>query len=431
MVDSMKKLVFLFVLCSGPCFAQTATRSATLDRLKVNGTGTFNNSLSGLTTNTQWNGANTVNPTVNSVNFNTEYQFGQGSVGASELFSFGVSVPSSATVHQVNVVGCYQNTFSAASNAVCGYFQNRLMATGAHGWGINPVFIDNGFAGTGTSSEHDCNITNTGTTGACIQINGAFPGTLPSFPGLQIAAPLGGGKWSAGIAINDGATQTGINLGSQTTTANSASQTLNWTIRDAGNVARIATINATGLTANRLFTLTDISGNLVTDTATQTLSNKTLTSPVVNGTPTGTGIATLTLKKGSGAGNYTTASTTYVVADSTNLCLTVTIPTGWKLGISASGSIGTATAAVLANVALTDNAACSTANAGVLVESVETTTAAGVLQPWGLNWVITGDGNAHNIALQYKTSNGADSATLLNSSATSLPTMVFTLMPSN
>ena len=140
---------------------------------------------------------------------------------------------------------------------------------------------------------------------------------------------------------------------------------------------------------------------------------------------------TLTLKKGSGAGNYTTASTSYVVADSTNLCYTVTIPTGWKLSASVSGSLGTLTGAVLANYALTDNAACTAANAGILVEGTETGTAAGVQEPFALNWIITGDGASHNVALQYKTSNGADSATLLNASATQLPTMVFHLMPSN
>jgi hypothetical protein len=145
----------------------------------------------------------------------------------------------------------------------------------------------------------------------------------------------------------------------------------------------------------------------------------------------GTATMGLTLKKGSGSGNYTNATTSYTVADSSNLCLTVTIPTGWKLHISASGILGTATAAVVANVALTDNAACSTANAGVLVESTVTGTAAAVLEPFALNWVITGDGAAHNVALQFKTSNAADAATLGNSTATLLPTMVFTLMPSN
>lgn len=139
----------------------------------------------------------------------------------------------------------------------------------------------------------------------------------------------------------------------------------------------------------------------------------------------------LTLKKGSGGGNYTNATTSYTVADSTNLCFTVTIPTGFKLAVSVSGAIGTATGAVADNVAITDNTACSTANSGILIETTSTTTAAGVLNPFSLNWVITGDGASHNVALQFKTSNGADAATLLNSSATLVPTMVFQLMPSN
>lgn len=145
----------------------------------------------------------------------------------------------------------------------------------------------------------------------------------------------------------------------------------------------------------------------------------------------GTATAGLMLKKGSGVGNYTSASTTYVVVDATNLCNTVTIPVGWKLAITSDGNLGTATAATQASAALTDNASCSTANAGILTESLDTGTGAGVLAPFALNWVITGDGNVHNIALQFKTSNAADSATMLNATASQIPTMVFTLMPSN
>jgi hypothetical protein len=139
----------------------------------------------------------------------------------------------------------------------------------------------------------------------------------------------------------------------------------------------------------------------------------------------------MTLRKGSGAGNYTTASTTYIVADATNLCGTFTIPVGWKLGIQASGSIGTSTAIAAASAALTDNAACSTANAGLLAEAQVDAGAVGATAGFSLSWVITGDGNAHNVALQIKTAAGADSALLLNSSSTALPTMAFTLMPSN
>lgn len=140
----------------------------------------------------------------------------------------------------------------------------------------------------------------------------------------------------------------------------------------------------------------------------------------------------LTLKKGSGAGNYTNATTTYAVADSTNLCFTVTIPTGWKLGVSAQGALSTATAAVVAQAALTDNAACSTANAGILVETAPIQGAGiSISDAFALDWVITGDGAAHNVALQFKTSNAADTASLINSSATITPTMKFELMPSN
>jgi len=168
-----------------------------------------------------------------------------------------------------------------------------------------------------------------------------------------------------------------------------------------------------------------------TDNGAETLVNKTLTSPVVNGTPIGTGVATLTLKKGSGGGNYTSASTTYVVVDSTNLCYTVTIPTGWKLSVVARGNIGTSTAVVAASAAITDNGACATANSGVLVEGQTFGNAAGNTEPFSLGWIITGDGNSHNVALQFKTANGADSALILNSSSTLLPTMTFTLVPSN
>lgn len=155
-----------------------------------------------------------------------------------------------------------------------------------------------------------------------------------------------------------------------------------------------------------------------------------VTGTIQNGTNTAT--MGLTLKKGSGGGNYTNATTSYTVADSTNLCFTVTIPTGWKLGISASGALSTATAAVVAQAALTDNASCSTANAGIIVETAPIQgSAIGVADAFALNWVITGDGASHNIAMQFKTSNAADTASLINSSATLTPTMKFTLMPSN
>jgi len=160
-----------------------------------------------------------------------------------------------------------------------------------------------------------------------------------------------------------------------------------------------------------------------TDSGTETLSSKTLTAPIINGTPTGTGISTITLKKGSGGGNYTTASTSYVDVDATNLSYTVTIPTGWKLAISASGQITSLTAVAGVSYALFDSS--------VINEGMVTPSAATFQLQFGISWSITGDGASHTVKLQYKTANASDSASITNSSATLLPTMVFTLSPSN
>lgn len=151
----------------------------------------------------------------------------------------------------------------------------------------------------------------------------------------------------------------------------------------------------------------------------------TATSPVINGTPSGTGIGTLTLKKGSGGGNYTSASTSYVAVDGTNLLYTVTIPTGWKLAIAARGDVTSATAAVLTGVAIADG--------GVVIVETQVTPATVnvVAAPFALAWVVNGDGASHTIDLRYKTSNAADSVVIANAAATLTPTMVFTLMPSN
>lgn len=190
-------------------------------------------------------------------------------------------------------------------------------------------------------------------------------------------------------------------------------------------------INSIATDVTHPLTLPAATDTLVGRATTDTLTNKTLTSPTITGTPTGAGIPTITLKKGSGAGSYTSASTTYVVVDATNLCYTVTIPTGWKLymNVSLTGTSLTAVVAVL--FAITDNAACSTANSGIMSEQGGAATSPGSSLPVSLSWVINGNGAAHNIALQYKTTNASDSVQINNSSSTFVPTMTFLLTPSN
>lgn len=164
--------------------------------------------------------------------------------------------------------------------------------------------------------------------------------------------------------------------------------------------------------------------NLVGDTTAQTLSSKTLTAPVVNGTPTGTGIPTVTLKKGSAAGNYSSSSLTPVVVDGTNLAFTVTIPTGWKLVVQCSGLISSLTGLATVSVFIADGGT-GLQTAQVLAQSAANFTS------FSLSYVINGDGASHTIDLRYFTGNAADAVTIANSGTTIIPTMIFTLTPSN
>lgn len=234
----------------------------------------------------------------------------------------------------------------------------------------------------------------------------------------------------------------GKNLGSTGAEPNLKAQniTATGTAAVTGNTTLSGTLAVTGastLTGNVTAAGTlAVGGGSALSTSNQTgtgslvlATSPTITSPVINGTPTGTGLPTITLKKGSAGGTYSSASTTYVRVDTTNLAYTVTIPTGWKLMIHASGCINTATSAVICSVALADG---SGDNSGILVEnnSLLAGSTSAVLA-FALNWVVSGDGASHTINLQYKTSNGADSVQINNSTSTNLPTMTFLLTPSN
>ncbi len=137
-------------------------------------------------------------------------------------------------------------------------------------------------------------------------------------------------------------------------------------------------------------------------------------------------LPTVTLKQGSGSGTYSHGGdTSYTDVDGTNLAYTVTIPTGWKLIISASGNGGTLTAATYYGIAIYDG--------GSAVKEMSPYSAAilGASTPFSLDHVITGDGASHTIKLRYKTFNASDSAAIENSSSTARPSMVFILTPSN
>ncbi len=136
----------------------------------------------------------------------------------------------------------------------------------------------------------------------------------------------------------------------------------------------------------------------------------------------------ITQKKGSGAGNYTSASATYVRVDSTNLKFTTVIPTGWKLSANCSGAISSLTAAVNVLFALADGTADNT---GIISASIATPALAGGWASFSINTVVTGDGASHTINLQYATTNALDSVTIQNTDTINTVVMAFTLMPSN
>lgn len=150
---------------------------------------------------------------------------------------------------------------------------------------------------------------------------------------------------------------------------------------------------------------------------------------------TGTVAMGQTLKTGSGAGNYTGAGTSFVAVDTTNLCYSVTVPTGWKLLIHAGGVLESLTAAVVQSVALADaGTTCSSGGVSALAGSERDVTppaSAAFDVNFSTQAIISGDGNAHSVLLVAKTANAADSWGIQNTSAASAPSLVYTLMPSN
>lgn len=142
----------------------------------------------------------------------------------------------------------------------------------------------------------------------------------------------------------------------------------------------------------------------------------------------------LTFKSGA-ASNYTGTNTTYAAVDTTNLCAVITVPTGWKLNVEASGVLESLTAAVAQSVALADAGATCTSGGVTALNGTERTItppALGVFDSgFHTQYVLTGDGNPHSIALVAKTSNAADGWGIQSTSVTVAPSMRYLLMPSN
>lgn len=128
-------------------------------------------------------------------------------------------------------------------------------------------------------------------------------------------------------------------------------------------------------------------------------------------------------KKGTGGGDYSSASGSFVDVDGTNLAYTVTIPTGSNLVIHAAGQISApaVTTSVTTFVAISDG--------GTPVNQILMQDSNGdpSQTPFAINWVIAGDGMSHVIKLQYKKGGGSASSAIITNSSGIVPTLLFTL----
>jgi hypothetical protein len=134
--------------------------------------------------------------------------------------------------------------------------------------------------------------------------------------------------------------------------------------------------------------------------------------------------------EGSGAGSYTTPSTSFVAVDASNLEKTVTIPVGYKLLIYANMTVTNTSSGGYTAVALFDGST-------QLVAQVTTITSSGQPGlPGSLDYVVAGDGNPHTIILEFRAGGTSGTAYVSNQSGTGstpnqIANIMMVLMPSN
>lgn len=138
-------------------------------------------------------------------------------------------------------------------------------------------------------------------------------------------------------------------------------------------------------------------------------------------------IPTITTKQGSGAGTYSSTSTvTFAVVDATNQALTVTIPTGMKLVVTATGACGQLTGVD------TSGAKIAILDGSTVLQQVELTppSASGSIG-YSLQATISGDGASHTVQLGFATGNASHSVFINNAGTGFNPSMTFDLTASN
>jgi hypothetical protein len=159
------------------------------------------------------------------------------------------------------------------------------------------------------------------------------------------------------------------------------------------------------------------------------VTNVTGTSPVVSSGGTTPAISCPTclvsngfvMKSGTNAGDYSSASGSFVNVDSSNLSYTVVIPVGSKLAIIASGDIS----APAIGTSVTTLVAIADGGTQLVQTLMQDSNGDPSQTSFSLAWIITGDGASHTITLQYEKGGGSASNAIIRNSLGVIPTMLF------
>jgi hypothetical protein len=146
------------------------------------------------------------------------------------------------------------------------------------------------------------------------------------------------------------------------------------------------TLTVVDPTADRTITLPNVSGNVVIDTATQTLTNKTLTSPTISGSPVITGLSSAGMSASSAApkdyvdsilGSATAASTSATsAATSASSAATSASSAATSATSSATSATASATSATASATSATASATSASAAATSATSAAASATAA-------------------------------------------------------
>ena len=227
--------------------------AVSLNKIATKITSGINFRFPGVFTNTQMNPG--IDVLVNGIDPTTFYQLTHPGNYITSAVIGGITVPSTSTVYEADAIVGYISTASTATAAIGGSFYALNGATGTTSYALNPLVSDQGFVSTVVGAEYDIGCSNVGSTAYGSNMIGVFtagtPATAIAYQVSVLNAP-----WQWSFVSYDGCTVQFALIGALGTTANSDGQPIQFNVRDAANVVRIAGIQAQHLAAgcNLIFT---------------------------------------------------------------------------------------------------------------------------------------------------------------------------------